>query len=114
MGLSSDRIESNRSLHDLGMDSLMAVELALGLEQRFNIQLPAMMLSDAPTVERVTTRIVQKLSDSPEEENSSESTLDQAVKALAKQHGENTSSAEIELVTQDAHKLTKEGTTLIS
>jgi acyl carrier protein len=59
--IGADRIEHNRSLHDLGMDSLMAVELAMGLEQRFGIQLPVMMLNDSPTANNVTARIMEKL-----------------------------------------------------
>ncbi|MEJ5210694.1 MAG: F0F1 ATP synthase subunit delta, partial [Burkholderiales bacterium] len=35
LSLSVERIDPERPLHDLGMDSLMAVELALGLEKRF-------------------------------------------------------------------------------
>jgi acyl carrier protein len=41
------------------MDSLMAVELALGLEQRFGVKLPAMMLGDGMAVDRVAARLVE-------------------------------------------------------
>lgn len=61
LAVSPERIIAGRSLHDLGLDSLMGVELALGLEKRFGIQLPAMVLNEGPTVERVTARIIERL-----------------------------------------------------
>jgi NADPH:quinone reductase-like Zn-dependent oxidoreductase/acyl carrier protein len=59
--IKTDRIDEHSSLHDLGLDSLMAVELALGLEQRFGIQLPIMMFNESPTAARVTACIIEKL-----------------------------------------------------
>lgn len=61
LAISVERIDPSRSLHDLGLDSLMGVELALGLEKRFGIQVSAMMLNEGPTVERVTQRIMERL-----------------------------------------------------
>ncbi|MHB8473445.1 MAG: SDR family NAD(P)-dependent oxidoreductase [Gammaproteobacteria bacterium] len=91
-----DRIDPARSLHDLGMDSLMAVELALGLEARFGIQLPAMMLSEGPTVERVAARIVERILGADDQDSgSSGDHLDAAVNTLAAQHGEDISADEL-------------------
>lgn len=90
-----DSIAPGRSLHDLGMDSLMGVELALGLERRCGIQLPAMMLNEGPTVERVTVRIVEKvLGENPQEETGQHH-LDVLVSTLAAQHGETLTAAEM-------------------
>lgn len=61
LAINPERIDAGRSLHDLGLDSLMGVELALGLEKRFGVQVPAMMLNEGPTVDRVTDRIVERL-----------------------------------------------------
>jgi acyl transferase domain-containing protein/acyl carrier protein/short-subunit dehydrogenase len=102
-----DRIEPNRSLHDQGMDSLMAVELALGLEQRFDIQLPVMMLNDSPTVDNVTARIVEKLTgngDGVEEDASAA-----LIAGLALQHGESVTSEEIEGLAEETRGLTGTG-----
>jgi NADPH:quinone reductase-like Zn-dependent oxidoreductase/NADP-dependent 3-hydroxy acid dehydrogenase YdfG/acyl carrier protein len=106
-----DRIEPNRALHDLGLDSLMAVELALGLEQRFGLQLPVMMLNDSPTAEKVTARIVEKLvgSNGGSEEGGSSA----LASALARQHGEGLSEKEIAGLTEDARRLAETGTRLI-
>lgn len=87
LAVSADRIDPVRSLHDLGLDSLMGVELALGLEKRFGIQVPAMMLNDSPTVERVTVRIMEHLVSG---DGGSEDGSDLAALAfgMAAQHGE--------------------------
>lgn len=91
----ADRIDPAQSLHDLGMDSLMGVELALGLEKRFGIQLPAMMLTGGPSVTGVTSRIVEQLLGT---ENASapepETHMDTVVATLAAQHGAEVSVTE--------------------
>ena len=92
----ADRIDPTRSLHDLGMDSLMGVELALGLEKRFGIQLPAMMLSEGPTVERVAARIVDRvMGDGDQSEAESDDGMNSVVAKLVAQHGEDISDDEM-------------------
>lgn len=95
LAVSAERIDPARSLHDLGLDSLMGVELALGLEKRFGIQVPAMMLNEGPTVERVTARIMERLAAA---EGSGEESSDLAATALgmAAQHGESVSREVVE------------------
>lgn len=107
-----DRIEPNRSLHDLGMDSLMAVELALGLEQRFGIQLPVMMLNDSPTADNVSARIVEKLIG--DEEVTEETQPTALVAGLMRQHGGGVTSEEIEGLADDVRRLAETGTRLIA
>jgi len=105
--IAPDRIDPARSLHDLGLDSLMAVELAVGLEQRMGIQLPVMMLNESPTTEKVTARILEKLlgdDDAPDQE----STVD-LVESMAKQHGEEVSREDIEGLSEDAKALAGRG-----
>lgn len=112
--IGADRIEPSRSLHDLGMDSLMAVELALGLERRFGIQLPVMMLNEAPTAERVTARLVEKILGSEAEMAPSENAVEKLVEDLAKQHGEAVTQEEIESMAEGARILAQQGTRLIA
>lgn len=105
-------IKPQASLHDLGMDSLMAVELALGLEQRFGIQLPVMMLNDAPSVSNVTSRIVEKLmGDGQPVAQESQVAL---VAATVQQHGEGMTADQLQGLVEDARKLAQQGAKLIS
>lgn len=105
LAIKAERIEPLRSLHDMGLDSLMAVELALGLEQRMGIQLPVMMLNDSPTVEKVTGKIVQKLLNSSEEETLTACPANAMVQAIAKQHGELLSEEEIQKIAKGASEM---------
>ena len=100
LAVSAERIDPNRSLHDLGLDSLMGVELALGLEKRFGIQIPAMVLNEGPTVERVTARIVERLAsgDAPAEEGGN---LAANVRNMVAQHGESISGEVLQAVVAD-------------
>jgi NADPH:quinone reductase-like Zn-dependent oxidoreductase/short-subunit dehydrogenase/acyl carrier protein len=59
--LPKERIDTERSLYDLGMDSLMGVELVLGIEKRFGISLPVMALTEGPTIQRISERLVTSL-----------------------------------------------------
>lgn len=110
--VASGRIEPNRSLHDLGMDSLMAVELALGLEQRFGIQLPVMMLNDSPTANNVTARIVDKLIGDSHAEYAVQSS--EQVAEIVRQHGGGLTQEEIQVLNEDANLLAQKGTRLIA
>jgi len=100
--LPADRIPADRSLYDIGMDSLMGVELVLGIEKRFSINLPVMALSEGPTISRITERLVQQLLGNTEEETPDADTRMKDVMAgIAKQHGVEASSEEIEQVLAD-------------
>lgn len=109
----ADRIDPARSLHDLGMDSLMGVELALGLEQRFGIQLPAMMLNEGPTVERVSMRIVERILRAEEPDESTANRLDDMVSLLAAQHGEATSEEVLAQTAEHVREQTRIGEKVI-
>ncbi|HKC17327.1 MAG TPA: SDR family NAD(P)-dependent oxidoreductase, partial [Steroidobacteraceae bacterium] len=84
-----ERVDPHRSVHDLGMDSLMAVELVMGLEKRFGLELPAMLMNEGMTVERVATRVIDRLlrTDEPVKAESGDR-LDIVAATLATQHGE--------------------------
>ncbi len=56
-----ERLDAGVSLVEIGMDSLMAVELATSIEVRLGVQLSAMSLSDGPTIERIAARIARQL-----------------------------------------------------
>lgn len=96
LAISAERIDPARSLHDLGLDSLMAVELALGLERRLGIQLPVMMLNESPTAEKVGQRIVEKLFGTAEDV--ADGTVETLVRNLATQHGESVTTEDLQLI----------------
>src|SRR5207302_3161850 len=52
------RLAIDKSLLDLGMDSLMLVELQPGLEKQFGILIPTLELMDATTVAKLAQRVI--------------------------------------------------------
>jgi acyl transferase domain-containing protein/NADPH:quinone reductase-like Zn-dependent oxidoreductase/SAM-dependent methyltransferase/acyl carrier protein len=56
-----DKIEVGRPLPEIGMDSLMAVELKLGLERRLNIDVPALVINEGLTLRALAARIFTML-----------------------------------------------------
>lgn len=112
LAIGADRITPARSLHDLGLDSLMAVELALGLEQRFGIQLPVMMLNESPTPEKVTQRIVEKLLCVTNQQDAKTNTVDTVIQDMAKRHGVSVTEKDVQQLVKDAGNLAKRGTRL--
>lgn len=109
LSLGAERIDRNRSLHELGMDSLMMVELAMGLEQQFGIRLPVMLLNEAPTIEQVTARILDRLLADETSQTSGAEPLDLRVQQMARQHGEVASAAEIAELADEARSLRDAG-----
>lgn len=105
-----DRIDPARSLHDMGMDSLMGVELALGLEKRFGIQLPAMVLSEGPSVDRVVARIVDQILGKSDPNTGDETDrMDAMVTMLAAQHGEELSVDDVARTVEQIREQTRSG-----
>ncbi len=58
----NQQIDLSRSLTDMGMDSLMAVELRMALERRFGSNLPLLSLADGASIGSIAGRIVRQLS----------------------------------------------------
>jgi acyl carrier protein len=58
VGIAPAKLAADRSLLDLGMDSLMLVELQLGLEKQFGIVIPTLELVDMTTVAKLAQRII--------------------------------------------------------
>jgi acyl transferase domain-containing protein/NADPH:quinone reductase-like Zn-dependent oxidoreductase/acyl carrier protein/NADP-dependent 3-hydroxy acid dehydrogenase YdfG len=61
--LAPERIDSRAPLGEFGMDSLMAVELRLAVEQRFGITIPVLALSEGATLAVLANRVVRGLGD---------------------------------------------------
>ena len=61
--LSPERVDARAALGEFGMDSLMAVELRLAVEQRFGITIPVLALSEGATIAVLAQRVVRGLGD---------------------------------------------------
>jgi phthiocerol/phenolphthiocerol synthesis type-I polyketide synthase C len=59
--LSAGEVDLDSSLDALGMDSLMALELRMGLETRYNIELPLMSITSVPSLRDLTKRLLQSM-----------------------------------------------------
>lgn len=59
--LATSKLDINRPLQELGLDSLMSVELVVAVEERFGIRLPVMELSETSSIAKLTGRIIELL-----------------------------------------------------
>lgn len=96
LGMDAALVPHDRSLQSMGLDSLMAMELALSLEGATGLHLPPMLLQDAPTVEHLARRLWDRRGKTEEPANHDESMLAE----LARRHSENMTSEDIENVLQ--------------
>jgi acyl transferase domain-containing protein/NADPH:quinone reductase-like Zn-dependent oxidoreductase/acyl carrier protein/SAM-dependent methyltransferase len=55
------KLDPNRPLSEIGMDSLMAVELRIAIERRLGVEIPALMLNESVTLVAMAARIAQSL-----------------------------------------------------
>jgi acyl transferase domain-containing protein/NADPH:quinone reductase-like Zn-dependent oxidoreductase/NAD(P)-dependent dehydrogenase (short-subunit alcohol dehydrogenase family)/acyl carrier protein len=96
------KIDQDRVLSDMGLDSLMGVELAVALESLCGIKVPVMVLTDSPTITKLASYLLAQLfsaQDAPDSNNGHD-LLDQVQQALY-QHGADLADDMVEeLVTQ--------------
>jgi len=88
--LSADQLDSDRSVYEMGMDSLMGAELITALDARLGIALPLVALSEGPTLARLAERIVHELRPAVPARADASGAADHArtVAQVAAQHGE--------------------------
>ncbi len=63
-----DRLEARQPLRELGMDSLMGMELLTAVEEQFGVNLQVMALSEGPSIEALVERIARDLKHGGDEE----------------------------------------------
>lgn len=113
--LPPERIPVDRSLYDIGMDSLMGVELVLSIENRFGITLPMMALSEGPTITRITERLVQMLlhADTSQDGTAAPADDDARMKdmlsGMAAQHGVTAGQEDLDQAVAELKKQTSAG-----
>lgn len=56
-----DRLDRRRPIVEFGLDSLMAVELVLSIEQQLAVKLPAMAVSEGASIDTLAERIAATL-----------------------------------------------------
>jgi acyl transferase domain-containing protein/NADPH:quinone reductase-like Zn-dependent oxidoreductase/short-subunit dehydrogenase/acyl carrier protein len=56
-----EKLATNKPITELGMDSLMGMELVSIIEDRFTVKLPVMALTDGASVEKVAEKLAQQL-----------------------------------------------------
>jgi acyl carrier protein len=59
--VNKDKIDANQSMYDMGLDSLMGVELMIAIEARFRVQIPVMALGEASTISKLADRLIAHL-----------------------------------------------------
>lgn len=94
-----DKIDENQSVYDMGMDSLMGVELMVAIESRFGIQIPVMALSEASTLNKLVEKLILQLREG-DSEASEPSVTAMAVTDLVKLHGSDATTEQIAAFTQ--------------
>ncbi|WP_432697886.1 SDR family NAD(P)-dependent oxidoreductase [Marinobacterium sp. YM272] len=65
--LPAEQIDPEQSVYDLGFDSLMGVELITAIDDRFGVQLPAMAISESPTIAKLSVKLLERISGEDEE-----------------------------------------------
>ena len=88
--LDPEKIPATKSVYELGLDSLMGVELITALEARFGVRLPVMAISEDATIERLAIRLIGLL----RKDQQTDATV-QAIEDIAAQHAADTSPDEI-------------------
>lgn len=74
----------DKVLKDVGLDSLMAVELALGFKEKTGFDIPITSVGDTTTIENVVRNLYEKVARAEEAEHDGDE-MDH-IEALAEQH----------------------------
>ena len=93
-----ERVERDASIYDLGMDSLMAVELHMAVEEQFHIHVPVMAVTEGASIRALAGRIAGQLASRGNSGSGAQPARSQVVEGLAARHGESLDDEEIEAI----------------
>jgi phthiocerol/phenolphthiocerol synthesis type-I polyketide synthase C len=82
--MSPEKIETGRSILDMGMDSLMGMELGMAVEESFQVKLSIMTMAEGATVHSLAQRIVESVQ--TQDEAAEPNGVAAQVAAVAAQH----------------------------
>lgn len=99
--VSTDKIDPSRSIFDMGLDSLMGVELGVAVESRFGVRLPVMAISQNPTIAKLAEKIIQQLKGADSQHPAPSDHLVVQAQQIAAQHGGDTSVDAIANLTEE-------------
>lgn len=101
--LSASKIDPDRSVTDLGMDSLMGMELGMAIEECFEVKLPLMMLAEGATVRSLAQKIAESVHTGATEGQDASATDDvaQQLATLSAIHGAEMSRDELQQMARE-------------
>ncbi len=97
--LPPEKVVADKSVFDLGMDSLMGMELVLAIEERFGVRLPVMALTEGATISRIAEKIAGRLTGNSEAERTS--SLASRAADTVRKHGEDLSEDQLSKMVDD-------------
>jgi len=99
--IAPEKIDASVSMQGMGLDSLMGVELAMAVENRFGLRLPVMALSDSPTVEKLSAWIISHLKGEEAAVSGDHDDTRLQVALIASQHAADVPPADIQRLADD-------------
>ena len=91
-----DKLAEQVPLQDLGLDSLMGVELVVAIENQLGVRLPVLTISEQPTLHSLAQKLLGLLSTDAAPEDA----LSAQIRQVAGSHGSEISAAELQALQQ--------------
>ena len=106
--MDADKLDLATTLQDLGLDSLMGVELMTAVDVRFGVNIPVLALAEASTVDRLARRIVKELKrgDGIAKEDP-ESEIAEQIRSVAAVHASEMDEEQVEAIIAEAQANSK-------
>ena len=99
--MNPDKLDLATSLQDLGLDSLMGVELMTAVEARFGVSIPVMALAQAGTADRLVSRIYKELKRGEGAKDDPQGDIAEQIRSVAAQHASEVGEDQVEEFTKE-------------